>query len=64
VKLDALAQMIYHDQEPLTANAETPTQLHKVLVIFNMLEQEHHQQSFDNLSKRNLIQKYIQKHHG
>lgn len=63
-KLDALAQMIYHDQEPLTADTETLTQLQKVLIIFDMIEQEHHQQSFNNLSKRNLIQQYIQKHHG
>lgn len=63
-KLDALAQLIYHDNEPFEANAETLTQLQKVLVIFNMLEQAHHQQSFDNMSKRNLILQYIQKHHG
>jgi len=64
VKLDALAQLIYHDCEPLAANTETLTQLKKVLVIFDMLEQQHHQQSFDNLSKRNIIQQYIQKYHA
>jgi len=63
-KLDALAQMIYHDQDFLAADTETLTQLQKVLIIIDMLEQEHHQQSFNNLSKRNLIQQYIQKHHG
>lgn len=63
-KLDALAQLIYHDNEPFEANAETLTQLQKVLVIYDMLEQQHHQQSFDNLSKRNIIQQYIQQHHG
>lgn len=63
-KLDALAQLIYHDNEPFATNTEALTQLQKVLVIYDMLEQQHHQQSFDNLNKRNIIQQYIQQHHG
>jgi hypothetical protein len=63
-KLDALAKLLYYYTEPFEADAETLAQLQKVLLIFDMLEQEHHQQSFDNLSKRNIIQHYIQQHHA
>jgi len=63
-KLDALAQFIYYNNEPFVANAKTLTQLQKVLVIYDLLEVQHHQQSFDNLSKRNFIHQYIQQYHG
>jgi hypothetical protein len=63
-KLDTLAQLLYHDAVPFKADTQTLTQLRKVLIIYNMLEQEHHQQSFDNISKRSIIQQYIQKHNG
>jgi len=63
-RLDALAQLIYHDQEPFAPDEETYRQLQKVLIVFDLLEEQHHQQSFDNLSKRNLIHQYIQQHHG
>jgi hypothetical protein len=63
-KLDALAQLLYYYTKPFEADAETLAQLQKVLLIFDMLEREHHQQSFDNLSKRSIIQHYIQQHHA
>jgi hypothetical protein len=64
VKLDALAQLLYHEAEPFTAEASKLNQLKKVLVIFDVLEQEHHMQSFENISKRNIIQQYLPKQHG
>jgi hypothetical protein len=63
-KLDTLAQLLYYDAAPFKADITTLTKLQKVLLIFDMLEQEHHQQSFDNIGKRNIIQQYIQKHDG
>jgi hypothetical protein len=59
VKLDALAQLLYHEAEPFTADEATVIQLQKVLTIYDMLEQEHHTQSFENINKRNVIQQYL-----
>lgn len=62
VKLDTLAQLLQHRAQPYKPDTETITLLQKVIVIFDMLEQQHHQQSFENIGKRALIQQYIQQH--
>jgi hypothetical protein len=31
----------------------------QILLIFRMLEEEHHIQSFDNLAKREIIDKFL-----
>jgi nitrogenase subunit NifH len=54
-KLDALAKVLYLNCEPLENNAETVKTLQKVLVIYDRLEQEYHQQSFENINKRKVI---------
>lgn len=58
-KLNALSQMLYVFAEPFKADAETQLLLKKVLAIFDVLEQKHHTQSFDNLNKRNAIYRYF-----
>jgi hypothetical protein len=58
-KLDALAQLLYLRNEPFNTSAETLLALHKILIIFDLLEQKHHRQSFENISKRNLIYQFI-----
>jgi hypothetical protein len=58
-KLNALAQMLYVFAEPFTADEETASLLKKVMVIFDLLEIEHHYESFDNISKRQAIYNYF-----
>jgi ABC-type transport system involved in cytochrome c biogenesis ATPase subunit len=58
-KLNALSQILYLFAEPFTADEETSALLKKVMVIFDLLETEHHSESFDNITKRNVIYKYF-----
>lgn len=58
-KLNALSQILYIFAEPFTADEETSALLKKVMVIFDLLETEHHYESFDNITKRNVIYKYF-----
>jgi hypothetical protein len=58
-KLNALSQMFYVFAEPFKADSETSTLLKKVLAIFDLLETDHHYESFDNLSKRQAIYNYF-----
>lgn len=58
-KLNALSQILYVFAEPFTADEETSTLLKKVMVIFDLLETDHHYESFDNITKRNVIYKYF-----
>src|SRR5471030_171941 len=54
-KLNALAQMLYVFTEPFKLDDQTELILRKVLIIFDLLEQHHHYQSFENIDKRNII---------
>jgi hypothetical protein len=62
-KLNALAQMLYVFAEPFKLDDETELILKKVLIIFDLLEQHHHYQSFENIDKRNIIYKHLIKIH-
>ena len=56
-KLDLLGQFLLESVSPFQQNPETITALNHVLTIFQLLEQEHHTQSLDNLSRQqNIIQ--------
>ncbi len=59
-KLNALSQLLYMFAEPFKNEAETMVLLKKVLAIFDVLEQKHRFQSFDNINKRNTIYKYFE----
>jgi hypothetical protein len=63
-KLNTLAQLLYHNAEPFQPDSSTLFQLQKVLILLDVLEQQHHLQLFDNISKRQIIIKYIQQHHA
>ncbi|OOQ57696.1 hypothetical protein [Mucilaginibacter pedocola] len=63
-KLNALSQMLYVFAEPFKADEETAAILNKVLVIFDVLESEHHYESFDNLTKRNHIYGFFKNNYG
>ena len=58
-KLDLLGQLLFESVHPFEDIPETDTMLHKVLVIMRLLEEEHHTQSLDNLSKREIIDKFL-----
>ena len=58
-KLNMLSTLIFESAHPFEDTDETYHKLHAVLAIFNRLEQVHHQQSLDNLSKREMIDKFL-----
>lgn len=59
-KLNALSELLYVFAEPFNNDAETKLLLKKVMIIFDVLEQKHRFQSFDNISKRNTIYTYFE----
>ncbi|MGN6179302.1 MAG: hypothetical protein ACTHNW_08980 [Mucilaginibacter sp.] len=61
-KLNALGLLLYAFAEPFTDGEETVSLLKKVLIIFEALEQKYHYQSFDNITKQNIIYHYLIKH--
>ena len=58
-KLNALGQILYVFAEPFNDDVETASLLKKVLIIFEALEQKYHYQSFDNITKQNIIHHYL-----
>jgi endonuclease III len=58
-KLNALSQVLYMFAEPFNHDEATQLLLKKVMLIFDVLEEKHHYQSFDNITKRNTIYKYF-----
>jgi hypothetical protein len=62
-KFDALAQLLYLYSEPFGANPETLLTLQKVLIIFDLLEQKYHRQSFENINKRNRIYQFVKRNY-
>ncbi len=58
-KLITLSQMLYVFAEPFEHNEETDQLLKKVMAILDVLEEKHHIQSFDNITRRNAIYKYF-----
>ncbi|WP_295769633.1 hypothetical protein [uncultured Mucilaginibacter sp.] len=62
VKLDALAQVLYLRAEPHENDVHASLLMQKIITVYDMLEQEHHQQSFENIGKRAAIQNYLKQH--
>ena len=62
-KLHALAQMLYVFAEPFEIDHETGLTLRKILITFDLLEQQHRQLSFENIEKRKIIYKHLIKIH-
>lgn len=63
-KLNALSQLLYMYAEPFKADEETALLLKKVMIIFDVLETDHHYESFENLDKRNTIYRYFTNNYG
>ncbi len=59
-KLDALAQLLYIYSQPFIANADLLLTFKKIMLIYDVLEQQYHRQSFENINKRNTIYQFLQ----
>ena len=61
-KLDLLAQLLLEETQVVEQPEQKTLLFNKVLVIFDLLEKEHHTQSLDNISKRIEIEKFLKAH--
>jgi hypothetical protein len=58
-KLNALAQILFESSYPFQDTEECVAVMHKVALVLNLLETDHHQQSFENLSRREMIDNFL-----
>lgn len=58
-KLNVLGALLFESVYPFLETAETRQILHKTALILNLLETEYHQQSFENLHRREQIDKFL-----
>ncbi|MXV51898.1 hypothetical protein GS399_13010 [Pedobacter sp. HMF7647] len=58
-KLDLLAQFLFESAHPFEDIPETYNRLRAVLIIFDLIEKEYKMQSLDNLSKREMIDNFL-----
>lgn len=61
-KLNALSNILYAFAEPFKDDKETASLLKKVLIIFDVLEQQYHFQTFDNITRQHNIHEYFIKY--
>jgi hypothetical protein len=58
-KLNILAQILFESAYPFQETKECISVMHKTAFVLSFLETEHHQQSFENLSRREMIDKFL-----
>lgn len=58
-KLDFLAQLLFESVYPFQETDETFAVLHKTSAVLTLLETEYHQQSFENIARREQIDKFL-----
>ena len=58
-KLNALAQMLYVFAEPFDQSVDSILTLKKVLILFDVMAEKHHFDSFENIEKRNTIYRHL-----
>jgi len=58
-KLNTLVQILFESSYPFQETEECIAIMHKVAAVLNFLETEHHQQSLENLSRREMIDKFL-----
>ena len=61
-KLDLLSRFLWESVSPFQQNPETIIVLNHVLTIYQLLEQEHHTQSLENLNRQRSISKFLDQH--
>lgn len=59
-KLDLFGKFLLESVSPFQHNPETITVLNHVLFIYQLLEKEHHTQSFENLNQQQIILQFLQ----
>jgi primase-polymerase (primpol)-like protein len=62
-KLNALALLLHQHVAPYQADNETLSTLKKILLIFEMLETDHHWQSMENIQRRKYIHQFFDNTH-
>lgn len=58
-KLNMLGQILFESSYPFQDTPECLAIMHKTAFIFNFFETEHHQQSFENISRREMIDNFL-----
>lgn len=58
-KLNSLVQLLFESAYPFQDTDECISVMHKVALVLNLLETDHHQQSLENLSRREMIDKFL-----
>lgn len=58
-KLNLLGSILFESIYPFTETPEIMNMAHKVALVLNTLETEYHQQSFENLHRREQLDKFL-----
>lgn len=58
-KLNLLVQLLFESSYPFQETEECESIMHKTAFLLNFLETDHHQQSFDNISRREMINNFL-----
>jgi len=58
-KLDLLSQFLYEKVSPFQTNLQTVIVLNQLLTIYELLEQEYHTQSLENLNRKQAIIQFL-----
>jgi hypothetical protein len=58
-KLNLLAQLLFEHAHPFQETEESIAKARKVALVLNLLETEYHQQSLQNLSRREAIDNFL-----
>ena len=58
-KLNLLGAILFESAHPFIESKQTEEVLRKAALVLNMLETEYHQQSFENLHRREMIDKFL-----
>jgi hypothetical protein len=58
-KFNMLAQILFESAHPFQDTEECKALAHKTALVLNLLETEHHQQSFENLGRREMLDNFL-----
>ena len=58
-KLSLLGQLLFESAHPFQDTEECVTLVRKTALVFTLLETEYHQQSLENISKREMINNFL-----
>lgn len=58
-KLNLLSRFLFESVYPFEETEETFGVLNKTIVVLNLLEKEYHQQTLENISRREQIEKFL-----